>query len=355
VVGPPLFLSRGSLLRDHSGRQTRYIEDMTMLFKDMDPDAEDTVISPAQRQVAASRSTWVSVGVNLVLTLVQLAAGLLGKSQGLIADGIHSLSDLVADFVVLLANHHSQKEADVDHPYGHQRFETAASLILGFILLAVGLGMLWSAAVKLQSPESIPTVHGAALWVAAGALIAKELLFRYMLAVAKRVKSSMLVANAWHARSDAASSLVVAIGITGNLLGYPLLDPIAALIVGFMVTRMGWSFSWDAMHDLMDRAVDEEEVQAIHSTLLGTPGVLGVHDLRTRKMGDMVVVDVHLEVDASLSVEAGHDIAVAARHQVLLRHRVLNLMTHVDPWRRPDLDHARVPSPQEVGSPAIST
>lgn len=302
-------------------------------------DPEDPKHTSAQRAVAASRSTWVSVGVNLVLTVTQIVVGVLAKSQALVADGIHSLSDLVADFVVLFANHHSQKDADVDHPYGHQRFETAASLVLGVLLLAVGGGMLWAAFIKLESPETVPQVHLVALWVAGSALVAKELLFRYMLRVAKRVKSSMLVANAWHARSDAASSLVVGIGIAGNLAGYPILDPIAALIVGFMVAKMGWGFGWDALHDLMDRAVDEQEVAAIRQTLAETPGVSGVHDVRTRKMGDMIVVDAHIEVDATITVEAGHDIAVLARQRVLQRHRVLNLMTHVDPWRRPDLDH----------------
>jgi cation diffusion facilitator family transporter len=301
---------------------------------------EDSICTPAERSAAAARSTWISVAVNLVLSMAQIAAGIMAKSQGLIADGIHTLSDLVADFVVLLANHHSQKDADVDHPYGHQRFETAASLVLGLLLLAVGLGMLWSAATKLQAPETIATVHVTALWVAGAALVAKELLFRYMLAVAKRVKSSMLVANAWHARSDAASSLVVGVGIIGNLMGYPILDPIAAALVGFMVTRMGWSFGWDALHDLMDRAVDEAEVAAIRQTLLDTPGISNVHDVRTRKMGDMIVLDAHLEVDATLTVEQGHDIAVAARARVMQRHRVLNMMTHVDPYKRPDLDHA---------------
>lgn len=310
-----------------------------MKFTDLAEDSEDSGHTPAERIAAATRSTWVSVGVNLVLTLLQILAGIFSKSQGLIADGIHSLSDLVADFVVLLAGHHSRKDADADHPYGHHRFETAASLVLGLLLLAVGLGMLWSAVHKLESPETVPEVHVLALWVAGGALVSKELLFRYMLAVAKRVKSSMLVANAWHARSDAASSLVVGIGIIGNLAGYPILDPIAALIVGAMVTKMGWEFSWEALHDLMDRAVDEEEVAAIRQTLLDTPGVEGVHDVRTRKMGDMIVVDAHLEVNASLNVEAGHDITVEARNRVLQRHRVLNLMTHLDPWHKPDLDH----------------
>jgi len=312
-----------------------------MNFTDLpDDDDEDPGHSPAERAAAASRSTWVSVGVNLLLTITQVVVGVLAKSQGLVADGIHSLSDLVADFVVLLANRHSQKDADEDHPYGHQRYETAASLVLGALLLAVGVGMLWSAAAKLEAPDTVQPVHVVALYVAGAALLAKELLFRYMLAVAKRVKSSMLVANAWHARSDAASSLVVGIGIAGNLAGYPILDPIAALIVGFMVAKMGWEFGWDALHDLMDRSVDEQEVQAIRQTLLDTPGVSGVHDVRTRKMGDMIVVDAHLEVLATLNVEQGHDIAVEARQRVLQRHRVLNLMTHVDPWRRPDLDHA---------------
>jgi cation diffusion facilitator family transporter len=311
-----------------------------MSYLELADDSEDTQHTAAERASAASRSTWVSVAVNIFLTATQIAVGVFAKSQGLIADGIHSLSDLVADFVVLFAGFHSKKDADEDHPYGHQRFETAASLVLGLLLLAVGVGMLWSAFRKLEAPETVPQVHAIALWVAGAALIAKELLFRYMLAVAKRVKSSMLVANAWHARSDAASSLVVGIGIIGNLAGYPILDPIAALIVGFMVAKMGWEFSWSAMHDLMDRAVDEQEVSAIRQTLLQTPGVCGVHDLRTRKMGDLIVVDAHLEVDANISVEAGHDIAVAARQRVLQRHRVLNLMTHIDPWHRPDLDHA---------------
>ncbi|WP_370587070.1 cation diffusion facilitator family transporter [Undibacterium sp. FT79W] len=309
------------------------------MHNDTHDDTEDDYKTAAERNAAAARSTWTSVVVNLALTTLQISVGIFGKSQALIADGIHSLSDLVADFVVLFASHHSKKDADEDHPYGHQRFETAASLILGMLLLAVGIGMLWSAFRKLESPESVPQVHSIALWVAGSALISKELLFRYMLTIAQKVKSSMLVANAWHARSDAASSLVVALGIIGNLAGYPILDPIAALIVGFMVAKMGWEFSWEALHDLMDRAADDQEVQAIRQTLLETPGVIDVHDVHTRKMGDMIVVDAHIEVDATITVEAGHDIAVEARQRVMLRHRVLNLMTHIDPWKRPDRDH----------------
>lgn len=291
------------------------------------------------RARAAWRSTWVSVAVNTGLAAGQVTIGVLAKSQGLVADGIHSLSDLLADFIVLFATHHGQRGADEDHPYGHQRFETAASLALGTLLLVVGVGMLWSAFRKLEAPDSIARVHAVALWIACAALVAKESLFRYMLAVAKRVKSGLLAANAWHARSDAASSLVVGVGIVGNLLGYRLLDPVAALIVGLFVGRMGWQFAWRSLHELMDGSADAVEVEAIRSTLLATPGVRNVHDLRTRKMGDLIFVDAHLEVDATLSVEAGHNIAVEARRRVMQRHQVLDLMTHVDPYRRPDLDH----------------
>ena len=336
--------NRHSAPPPHIAFDTAPTENPALNFTDLDDGSEHTTHGVAERAQAATRSTWVSVAVNLALTATQITVGVFAKSQGLIADGVHSLSDLVADFVVLFAGHHARKDADEDHPYGHQRFETAASLALGMLLLGVGMGMLWSAFRKLESPETVPQVHVIALWVAGGALVAKELLFRYMLAVAKRVKSSMLVANAWHARSDAASSLVVGLGIVGNLMGYTILDPIAALIVGFMVGKMGWSFGWDALHDLMDRAVDDAEVQAIRQTLADTPGVAGVHDVRTRKMGDMIVVDAHIEVDAALTVEAGHNIAVAAQRRVLQRHRVLNLMTHVDPAYRPDLDHAPDPA-----------
>ena len=291
--------------------------------------------SAAERGAVAKRTTLVSVLVNVVLSTLQIVIGYFARSQALIADGIHSLSDLLSDFVVLLANHHSQKDPDEDHPYGHQRFETAASLFLGVVLMSVGAGMLWVSVERIMDPDAIPDVAPIALAIAILTLFMKEGLFRYMLSAAKRVKSSMLVANAWHARSDAASSLVVAIGILGHLLGYKILDPIAALIVGLMIARMGWRFGSESFNDLMDTGIDERELQEITQTLNETPGVLGVHDIRTRKMGDMVLVDAHIEVDRTLTVEQGHDIAVAARDMVMRRHRVLDLLAHVDPVDAP--------------------
>lgn len=294
-------------------------------------ESEETRATSAERANTARNTTLVSVVVNIILSILQIVVGYFARSQALIADGIHSLSDLFADFVVLFANHHSQKDADDDHPYGHQRFETAASLMLGLILMLVAAGMLWSSVNKLMSPEDIPDVSIFAFFVALFTLLSKEGLFRYMLKAAKAVKSSMLVANAWHARSDAASSLVVAVGIMGNLLGYPILDPIAALIVALMIGRMGWNFGTESLHDLMDRTVDDDEIKAIRDTLERTPGVQGAHDIRARKMGDMIIVDAHIEVNRHLTVEQGHDISTAARNAVMQRHRVLDLLAHVDP------------------------
>ena len=284
-----------------------------------------------ERQAAGFRSTMVSVLVNTALSIGQFIIGILGNSAALVADAIHSLSDLLSDFIVLVANRHSAKAADDNHPYGHHRFETAASLGIGVLLLLVGVSMLWSGYPKLTSGEPLPPVHQAALVTALITLAAKELLFRYLLKVGRQVRSTMLVANAWHARSDAASSLVVAVGIGASLAGFPLADPLAAMVVGLMIARVGWRFFVDAFHDLMDRGVDETTEARIRTHLLATPGVLGVHGLKTRKMGDMIWVEVDLELDGDLTIREGHEIAVAARRRVMQHEAVLDVMTHFDP------------------------
>jgi len=282
------------------------------------------------RFAAARKSTWVSIFINLALTIMQVTAGFFGKSQSLMADGLHSLADLVSDVLVLFANRHGNKHADANHPYGHARIETAASLILGATLAALGVGLLIAAGIRLQHPEQVQAVHPFTLWVAIIALAAKEGMFRYMLAVALRVRSQMLVANAWHARSDAASSLVVIVGIVGNLLGYTFLDLVAAAVVGVMIAYMGIQFAREALAELVDTGLDEEEVRAIRNTLKAVPGVMGLHELRTRKMADNALVDAHIIVDPKISVSEGHYIAEAARSAVLKGHHVMDVMVHID-------------------------
>ena len=283
------------------------------------------------RFAAARKSTWVSIFINLALTIMQVLAGFFGKSQSLMADGLHSLADLLSDVLVLFANRHGNRHADANHPYGHARIETATSLILGVSLAALGIGLLIAAGMRLQHPEHVQAVQPFTLWVAMVALAAKEGMFRYMLAVAQRVRSQMLVANAWHARSDAASSLVVIVGIVGNLLGYTFLDLVASAVVGVMIAHMGIKFARDALAELVDTGLAEEEVRAIRHTLKSVPGVVGLHDLRTRKMADNALVDAHIMVDPKVSVSEGHYIAEAARAAVLRQHHVMDVMVHIDP------------------------
>jgi cation diffusion facilitator family transporter len=277
------------------------------------------------------RITWVSVAVNIVLTAMQLVVGFVAHSQSLIADAMHTLSDIVADAFVLFANRKGAEAADADHPYGHGRFETAASLVLGLLLAGTGAGILISAAGRLQDIGSAPPVGVAAMWAALFTLAAKEGLFRYMLAKAERLRSPMLVANAWHARADALSSLVVAAGIAGALIGFNFADAVAAIIVGAMIVRAGFQFAWAAIRELIDTGLSGEEVEAIRTTIGSTPGVLSMHELRTRRMAHQVLVDAHVQVNPRISVSEGHRIAESARQRVLDLHpEVLDVLVHVD-------------------------
>ena len=302
-----------------------------------------------ERFAAAQKSTWVSIAINLLLTFFQVAGGFVAHSQALMADGLHSLSDLLSDVLVLYANRHGNRHADANHPYGHARVETAATLVLGVFLAALGAGLLVAAAMRLQHPEALQAVSPLALAIAVIALVAKEGMFRYMLAVAKRVRSQMLVANAWHARSDAASSLVVVVGIVGNLLGYTFLDLLAAAVVGVMIAHMGGKLALEAMAELIDTGLDEEEVEAIRQTLLNTHGVRALHELRTRKMADNALVDAHIVVDPKISVSEGHYIAESARHAVLQNHHVMDVMVHIDP----EDDMQAKPNAHLPGRPAL--
>ena len=291
----------------------------------------DSLSNYVRKRKIANKSTWTSVVVNFFLVIFQIVVGLFSKSSGLIADGFHTLADMFSDLIVLITSKKSLNPPDDDHNYGHHRYENAVGLFLGVLLLFVGCAMIWSAGKKLENSDQIVAVHVTALYASIICLVIKELLFRYLLNVAKRAKSSLLLANAWHARSDAASSLVVAIGIIFNLLGYHSFDLIAAIIVGVMILKMGWTFSYEAIHALTDKAADTDEVEKIKKTILETPGVVNLHDLRTRKVGDSIIADVHIEVKGTLTVAEGHAIAVDARNRVMRSSRVLNLMTHIDP------------------------
>lgn len=276
--------------------------------------------------------TWVSIVVNVALTAMQVLVGIWAHSQALVADAMHTLSDVFADFFVLYANRKGAEAADAEHPYGHARYETAASLVLGVLLMATGAGILISAVERLQHMDSAPKIGVAAVWAAVFTLLTKEGLFRYMLAVGERLRSPMLIANAWHARADALSSLVVAAGVGGALLGFAFADAVAAIVVGSMIVKTGAKFAWAAMRELIDTGVDAEEVERIRDTICATPGVVGLHELRTRRMAQKILIDAHIQVDAYVSVSEGHWIGEDVRRRVLAAHEdVIDLLVHVDP------------------------
>lgn len=302
--------------------------------------------SMGERAAEAQKATWVSVVVNLVMTVVQLIVGWLAHSQSLIAHGLHSFSDLLSDFLVIYASRQSAHPADQAHPYGHARMETAATLVLGTSLGLIGGGILWESGMRLQHIEALPAVEMSALWVAIATVISKEGLYRYLIRVAERLRSQLMIANALHTRADAASALVVVVGIGGALMGWSFLDLLAAALMGFMILRMGVELAWGAIKELIDTGLDETQVEAIRRTLSETPGVRGLHQLRTRRMAHQALVDTHVQVDSRISVSEGHRIAESARARVLREHpEVLDVLVHIDPEddMDPDMFASRLP------------
>lgn len=321
---------------------------------DRQPPPTRTTNDPQARARSMQRVTLTAIVTNGVLAIGQLIIGLLANAFSLVADAAHTLSDLFTDLMVLLAGRHGAHPADRDHPYGHGRIETAATLILGSILAMVGLGFLWSSGIRLQNMAAAPELHAIALYMALVTLVAKEGLFRYTLAASKRLKAPVLEANAWHARSDAASSLVVAAGIGGSLAGYPFLEPLAAAVVGFLVLRMGVCLAWKAMRELIDTGLSEQEIARLHATVRGTPGVIDLHDLRTRRMADRVLCDTHVQVDPRITVSEGHRISDAVYFRIRAAHpEVRDVLVHIDAEDDADLQVAPpgpLPERDEVSS-----
>ena len=288
--------------------------------------------TPLERSAEAQKATWVSVAVNLVMTIAQLIIGWLAHSQSLVAHGLHSFSDLLSDFLVIYASRQSAHPADQAHPYGHARVETAATLALGTSLVLIGGGILWESGMRLQHIETLPTVELAAFWVAIATVISKEALYHYLIRVARKLRSQLLIGNALHTRADAASALVVVVGIGGALMGWSFLDLLAAALMGFMILHMGAGLARGAIKELIDTGLDKAQVEAIRKTLLATPGVRDLHELRTRRMAHQALVDTHVQVDSRISVSEGHRIAESARARVLREHPdVLDVLVHIDP------------------------
>ena len=285
-----------------------------------------------QRTQEINRVTWWGLIVNLVLAVVKLIGGTIGQSQSLIADGLHSLSDLASDAMVLVAAKHAGEEADDDHPYGHGRFETLATVGLGLLLIVVALGIAYDAAHRVFDEEvkSVPALF--TLAVATFSILCNEGLYHFTHRVGLKINSKMLIANAWHHRSDAISSIVVLVGIAGAQMGLPILDPIAAIIVALMIARIGYDLGYHSVRELVDTALDAETVEQIKAKILENEDVLEMHMLRTRRMGHTALVDVHILVQPKLSVSEGHHISEAVEKSLKASFEEINDVTvHIDP------------------------
>lgn len=259
--------------------------------------------------------TLIGSAVNLLLTVVKIIAGIVGKSSAMIADGVHSLSDLVTDIIVLVFIRFSGKARDKNHKYGHGKYETFATMLISFALMIVGAGILWTSSKKV-----IDSIHGVlieqpgyiALYAALISIAFKEGLYWYTKIVGEKVKSQALVANAWHHRSDSLSSIGTALGISGAILlgeKWRILDPIAGIIVSFFILKVAWNIANPSIKELLEGSLPEETENDVLEIIKNTSGVKGFHNLKTRKIGDIFAIEIHIKVDKDLTVESSHQIA----------------------------------------------
>ena len=279
------------------------------------------------------RVTLVGATLDVALGLAKIAGGWWAQSQALVADGVHSLSDFATDMLVIYAAKHAHAAADEEHPYGHGRIETMASAVLGAVLIAVGVGIAWHAVENLLEPGALGAPGALALWIAAASVATKEALYHYTMHFARRFRSPLLRANAWHTRSDAASSIVVIIGVAGTMAGFPYLDAVAAAVVAWMIAAIGFKLAKSGAQELIDTGLDEQHLSEIRDLILEVDGVAGLHQLRTRRMAGRTLVDVHVILgEPRLSLSEGHQIGETVRTRLI---RVLDdiedVTVHVDP------------------------
>ena len=291
-----------------------------------------------RRKRIINRVTWVGIGVNIGLSMAQIVSGVLAHSQALIADGLHTLADLISDFVVLITAHHAAKEADEDHPYGHGRIETLISIFLGLALIGVAAGMAWRGYQAIIAGAGYQT-EAYAIFFALLAIISKEFLYRYTMVAARKIKSTLLESNAMHHRSDVFSSIVVVIGVSAQVAGYEYMDALAAIAVSVMIAFMGVHLIRKAFAELIDTSLDPDLVEQVRKEILAMDGVVAVHSLRSRSMGGMGYIDTEVRVNPHLSVSEAHYISLSIEHRIRRRFEdIIDIHVHVDPVDAEDHD-----------------
>lgn len=279
-------------------------------------------MTPQERQKTITRVTLAGSIVNLLLTAFKFVAGVVGHSSAMVADAAHSLSDLISDIIVIIFVKLSAKPQDTDHDYGHGRYETLASLVVGIILAIVGLGLLAGGIEKTMAfinGEPLRQPGMIALLAAILSVCLKEGLFQYTMAAERKVHSPALLANAWHHRSDALTSVATIIGIGGAyFLGprWAVLDPVAAAVVSLFIINASYDLIRPNIDELLEKALPEETKAHIKETILSVPGIVKTHRLRTRRVGPRIAVEAHIKMDGSMTLTRAHEIATEAERRV---------------------------------------
>ena len=301
---------------------------------------ETEQISDIDREKKAARVTWVGFFTNLILSAAKIVAGVVGRSSAMVADGIHSLSDFVTDFIVIIFIKISSKNEDSDHPYGHGKFETFATMLISFALFIVAIGIFYSGSVKIYEVLNGRTIERPtylALVMAAVSIVVKEGLYWYTIIIGRKIESPAVIANGWHHRSDAFSSIGTLIGISGAMfLGerWRILDPITSVIVGIFIIGVAYKLARPSIQELLEMSLPQEIKQNIEQKIQATPGVITFHHLRTRKNGNAFIIDMHIKVDARSSIVEAHDIATHVENNLKAafgKHTQVNV--HIEPYQ----------------------
>lgn len=303
-------------------------------MKESDLNINDT------RKSQAQRITWIGFFVNLLLSTGKLLAGIFGRSAAMIADGVHSISDFITDFVVIGFIRVADKESDKDHRYGHGKFETFATLLVSLVLLLVGAGILWNGGSRIIDAiagKELGQPSMVALIAAVVSILAKEILFHCTLRVGKSINSQAVIANAWHHRSDALSSIGTLLGIAGAIfLGekWRILDPLAGMIVSIFIIRVAIRLGFPSVKELLETALPADVEDEIVRIINDTPGVKGSHRLKTRQIGNDYAIDVHVEMDGELSLIASHDIATLVEERLYEKYgKRTQISIHTEPHK----------------------
>ena len=277
-------------------------------------------------------ATVISAIFNLLFSISKITVGYVWHSSALLADGIHSFSDLLSDGIVFLGAYIGNKPADTDHPYGHHRIETLFAIVVSVILILVGLGLSYSIIHDLTKHKLVEAPSVSVLLTALFSIVANEWLFRYMNSIGQNLKATILISHAWHHRTDVYVSLLVLVSIAGTYFNIPYLDAAAALVIAVLIIKIGLKLIIDSIKELIDTGVDDETIATLRDFICKIPGVVSLHELRTRLHANMIILDVHILVHPKISVSEGHYIAERVKERLIKDFKdVKDVMVHVDP------------------------